>query len=1604
MSSQIQGIVFNDLNKNSQYDVGEPGISGAYLVLYDSLNGTCISTPSDIDGTYSFINITVAGDYLVYETVSDPGGTCPPTVFTQPTGFTESNTPRTVPINITQSNIDNNDIISDINFGHEINTNTLPCNTTAIQFAGSPVTTWYNIDLITGESVPQGGLNPPTSVNAIGYNTLDGFLYGFDQDNMNLVRIDSLGNITILTYPNGLANTGYNVGGMDDKGYLYLYNTDRTRFYVIDLIPDSPTYLKLVDSTNNYEEQTSNYGILLDPGGIDIYDWAYNPLDNSLYSVRATNGNVVKVDVDTGDRTILSTSPSPDGLFGAVFSDADGYLYAIRNSTGVVYRYTINGSSATSEVFSKSASSNNNDGAFCVNARILTDYGDAPDTDTTTQGPGNYRTLLESDGPRHGIINTLTLGTQVTAEVDAYEDTNALGDDTFQGIQDDGVTFPLTNIASNASSYTLPISVLNDTGSTANVYAWIDFNKDGVFQTNEGVTTTVGTSPSSQSINLVFTNPTIPLDPGNTFVRVRVTTDSLTNTGGATDEDQRSFGPASDGEVEDYEIIIEDTQIVSDKDVNKVYGDVDEIITYTVTLNNPGTLTIENVLFQDSTPTGTTYIGNLSVDSNYSGTAPDSGLTILQINPGETVTISWQVQVSGVIPNPNPIENIGNITIPNLTNTTTDTVSTEIRNADLSDVQKNVDKDYADVGEEITYEITFNNTGNIDADNIVIADVIPNGTTYVANSLTSTVNVTGDPTSTISLDDPLISGGSVTLSFKVLVNEIPIQNPIQNQANVSYEYLVDPVGNPTTDNHDSNIVETEIRNADLSNINKEVDKSYVEVGEEITYTITFTNSGNIEASNVQLIDSIPPGTTYVANSLVSNVLFTGDPTGTINITNDVLSGDVVSFLFRVLVTEVPTPNPISNMATINYEYLVDPLGTPVTDSQDTQTVTTQVNHGEITLTKGVDKNYVAIGEDIEYTVEFTNTGNVPLSNVSITDLIPPGTNYVNGSLAANVGISGNPNSSVNLTSPVAVGETVTLTYRVRANSIPSENPINSLAQVSYNYIVDPATPPINNIMDSNTVLTEVRNASLSGISKTVDKVYADLGYELAYSVSFTNSGNVPANNVELVDIIPNGTSYKNGTVTSNVAFSGTPDTSITLTNPVLPGETVLVVFNVSVDSIPTPNPMPNSASVNYEFTVDPNNNPIVVTNNSNTVNTRVNHGEILALNKSSNTDFVNVFGEIEYTLTFTNTGNTSVQNITIVDPVRSGTSYVPASLNVSAPYTGDLNNGIVITAPIAPGRTVTVTYRLRVNEIPDPNPIPNIATLTYDYIVNPLEPPVQGAVDSNLVEVRVNPVYLIKNCSPEEVALCDIITYTITIVNTAEVEINNVVFYDYIPNGVEYIDSSFNGAFLSLVNEKDLLTGVLIGTIPAESSKSISFEVKLIEIPCEEPLVNVASAYYEAEFEPGIISRVPNNRSNQCSINIKRIGFTQGLKEGTITLDEDAFDIESIVDLRACLECIKYEFIKTPIGKNISNQELKGKKLSIYSELNLFLQYVALNRKQSINTVNKNKVLCDYIVLPDLEYKPCDIEVSYEFENISYELVDERIIHYCITYIVESGV
>jgi hypothetical protein len=183
---------------------------------------------------------------------------------------------------------------------------------------------------------------------------------------------------------------------------------------------------------------------------------------------------------------------------------------------------------------------------YCLQSAY--DYGDAP----ATYHNGNT--------PKAGMNITLSLGNTRDfnpgpVPVAAGADAGGLAGD---GADEDGLVLPIPIIEEFTSdSMVLQVRIKNQTECDANLYAWIDWDKDGKFESTEiaPVITSKHSALASTTYFLRFKAPGTQT-AGRTYLRLFLSKTALIDNLSTADIDERSIGVSADGEIEDYGIVI----------------------------------------------------------------------------------------------------------------------------------------------------------------------------------------------------------------------------------------------------------------------------------------------------------------------------------------------------------------------------------------------------------------------------------------------------------------------------------------------------------------------------------------------------------------------------------------------------------------------------------------------------------------------------------------------------------------------------------------------------------------------------------------------------------------------------------------------------------------------------------------------------------------------------------------------------------------------------------------------------------------------------------------------------------------------------------------
>lgn len=242
-----------------------------------------------------------------------------------------------------------------------------------------------------------------------------------------------------------------------------------------------------------------------------------------------------------------------------------------------------------------------------------------------------------------------------------------------------------------------------------------------------------------------------------------------------------------------------------------------------------------------------------------------------------------------------------------------------------------------EVGDVVTYRITAKNEGGGGADNLILADVIPQGTTYLPGSLRIVDGPNSGAKSDAQGDDQASydavankvvfhlghgasgsQGGSLpntgtlpagtTVEYRVIIDRASGGGQISNTATASYENRLGDT--PETLTATSNEQITQVKPAADLTVTKAADTTTVTVGQTVTYRITVHNTGPNDATGVTVADRLPDGLSFLSAGATPGSY---DPARGQWTVGDLAVGATATLVLRAKATET---GPLSNTATV----------------------------------------------------------------------------------------------------------------------------------------------------------------------------------------------------------------------------------------------------------------------------------------------------------------------------------------------------------------------------------------------------------------------------------------------------------------------------------------------------------------------------------------------------------------------------------------------------------------------------------------------------------------------------------------------------------------
>ncbi len=383
---------------------------------------------------------------------------------------------------------------------------------------------------------------------------------------------------------------------------------------------------------------------------------------------------------------------------------------------------------------------------------------------------------------------------------------------------------------------------------------------------------------------------------------------------------------------------------------------------------------------------------------------------------------------------------------------------------------------------------------------IVIEDYLPNGMTWTPVNVGKWNCIT---TSTTTLVSCFYTENNPA-SFDQLQFQVSIPKDIENTMFVNKAVLkLDPSDADPINNEDE--ITTELDSLDLQ-IAKTVDTTSYLTG-TVSYHLVVTNTGPVVGNNVWVEETFPSDLAFTSFEADAGTFITTSlTTGRWNIGSlPFISGTNVKHItinFRPKSTA--SGKLLSNTATVKSNNFNDYNST-------NNSASANVVIGSLQIGKSASPTSVQVGEPITFTFTITNPSPASQSNVTIRDPLHRHLN-IRRTPSGISGIFGNAFTLSNLTIPA---NSVRRYYLVVAGSpsISNTETITNAASVSW---------PVGGSsisVQSNTVEMTIQPGGSIQVGKTNNVTSLVAGTSISYTVSITNTGNRPVNNIVLTDTL-----------------------------------------------------------------------------------------------------------------------------------------------------------------------------------------------------------------------------------------------------------------------------------------------------------------------------------------------------------------------------------------------------------------------------------------------------------------------------------------------------
>ncbi|MCB1888778.1 MAG: IPTL-CTERM sorting domain-containing protein [Rhodocyclaceae bacterium] len=786
-------------------------------------------------------------------------------------------------------------------------------------------------------------------------------------------------------------------------------------------------------------------------------------------------------------------------------------------------------------------------------------------------------------------------------------------------------------------------------------------------------------------------------------------------------------------------------------------------------------------------------------------------------------------------------------------------------------------------GDPLTWTLIYSNDSPIDAHNVVLTDVLPDGIA-TASCSGGCVCADNDTSGTCNAGDTLSwSIGTLTAGegpYSVTVSTT-VANPYPGTAPVPLTNTASIDSDDTTAVQASAASHVNVPRPELS-LSKVASSTLIAPGAQVTYALSWRNSGSGDASGVVLTDVVPAGFSYVSCTggcsesagtvtwPLSTVASGGSGSATLTLQADNPFTAIVNPVTNTASLDSDQTTPVTDSAEVGVSesgnlcrtyYLTGNQGDVGSAGTQYLTSTTASTGSATTLQVAIPSNPNPV-PDIEVARFYQDPASGQLVNFNGTSTFS-GQIYYTKSAALGGSANANLTLKVSIYDYDPVGGAQVLLGSVSYTDNGSPTPPVSLSSVApsgaiqkdHRLLIVVAVEMAQNKdttmelqVDSASSFTQIcapppanlvleKQASVSSVANGTG------GQQITYTIDYANTSAVTqATNVVLTDALPAGTSYASNTGGGS-HDAGTPGNVTWNLGTLAGGATGSVSVTVDVNAdLSAFTELVNTATIASTETSPRSASARTLVEGSGSSGTPK-----LVISKSVDDTSLVASQVATYTLTVLNAGDGAASGVTVSDvlPVTADYTYTGCT---TATGTCNEAGGTLTWTPgtLAAGASATATVTMQVAA----SPASGIATLDNQATVADADyctggsPPASCTSGTVTVSISTNPnLSISKSASAVTPAAGDTVTYTLVVSNTGTGAAEDVVVRDPILSYMRFADgitaSAGSGSFDPVGNR----VVFDVGTLAGGASETLKFNATIVDVMPSgtTTLTNVAS-------------------------------------------------------------------------------------------------------------------------------------------------------------------